>query len=438
MRLRALSLLSVVYVLFVLYGSLSPFDLRADPSLAADNFRRAFSMWPCGPAHASRADILANLALYVPLGALAALYVALRRGRRGLVLLAAFDLALATSLTVEGFQLLSLSRVAQATDLLSNTAGGLIGGALGLAFGPVRYLRALRAARRAFTRRPLALATAALALVLLGAAVYPFLPTQDVAHVYRSLRDGRYDLAAGLAARPWHAWLAVAGAFAALAALWGAARRAAARRFLGAAVRATAFAAALQAARIFFLPLESVSRRSANPVNLAAVLVAAVGGALGAIGAAALAGRLSAPAKRTLAVAVILAYVLYAEWTAPPAAAQPAFWWVPFHELADSPTATTIRPLLARLVLAAALTVALRWRRPPDRPPGDLLVWGVLAAALGAALQAARWLLFGASASLSAVACFALGGWLGAVLAGPIACALIRPRHPYRGTNRSE
>ena len=86
MRSRTVPILCLVYVLFVLYGSLAPFDLCADLRVVVRNSRIAFVAWPFGPAHASRVDMAANVALYAPLGALVALRVALRRGPRWLAL----------------------------------------------------------------------------------------------------------------------------------------------------------------------------------------------------------------------------------------------------------------------------------------------------------------------------------------------------------------
>jgi VanZ family protein len=127
MNLRPLTFLCIAYVAFLLYASLMPFDLRADAAMVSSHYRQAWTIWPFGPMRASRSDLLSNTMVYVPLGLLIATRLRLAGVYRLLALLAAVEGAMVTGLTVEGLQLLSASRIGQATDVLTNTTGGLLG-----------------------------------------------------------------------------------------------------------------------------------------------------------------------------------------------------------------------------------------------------------------------------------------------------------------------
>jgi VanZ family protein len=141
-----------LYLGLVLYGSLTPFDLRADARMVEAHFRRAWVFWPIGPVHANREDIPENIALYAPFGLLLAMRLRLAGVRRCLALLAAAEAALAISMAVEATQLLSLCRVASATDVLMNTIGGLLGGLPGATLAPYVYLQSLYRVRARLRR----------------------------------------------------------------------------------------------------------------------------------------------------------------------------------------------------------------------------------------------------------------------------------------------
>ncbi|MGH2571458.1 MAG: VanZ family protein, partial [bacterium] len=79
----------------------------------------------------SLSDAVTNVLLFLPWGFLVALHVA-SRGRSARAAIVASGLsAFCLSLGVEMLQLLSTERIASATDLVHNTLGGTIGGAIG-------------------------------------------------------------------------------------------------------------------------------------------------------------------------------------------------------------------------------------------------------------------------------------------------------------------
>ena len=136
---RAAEIALAVYAGLVAYLSFVPFDLTTSPPTRS------------GPGYifglditgASVADILANLAFYVPLGALG--FIALRRRRLGGLLAASVAVVLAAilSLTVEHGQHWLESRVASWVDVITNVLGAGLGVILvGAGYGGGRRLLA--------------------------------------------------------------------------------------------------------------------------------------------------------------------------------------------------------------------------------------------------------------------------------------------------------
>lgn len=136
---RAAEIALAVYAGMVAYVSFVPFDLiSSPPARSGPGYVFGLSI-----TSASVADILANLAFYVPLGALS--FIALRRRRLGGVLAACVAVALAAilSLTVEHGQHWIESRVASWVDVITNVLGAGIGVLLvGAGYGEARRLLA--------------------------------------------------------------------------------------------------------------------------------------------------------------------------------------------------------------------------------------------------------------------------------------------------------
>ncbi|MEO5766203.1 MAG: VanZ family protein [Casimicrobiaceae bacterium] len=116
--------LALLYALSIAYASLQPFGGWLQPEPGTPFF--LFAAWP---PRWFRYDILLNVVAYVPLGFFAALLPrrALPMHRIGIGVLCGFALSFA----METLQMFLPRRDASTIDLLTNTAGALVGGALG-------------------------------------------------------------------------------------------------------------------------------------------------------------------------------------------------------------------------------------------------------------------------------------------------------------------
>jgi glycopeptide antibiotics resistance protein len=127
----------------------------------------------------------------LPWGFLIGLDLAARRRAAGRVILLGGVTALGASLAVEFLQLFSTARTTSATDLFTNTAGGLVGAALGWVAG-TRYRVALGPWLRDRIRRdPWSVLVGAIAAGALLWALAPFDVTLDVGDVKGSLKSLR-------------------------------------------------------------------------------------------------------------------------------------------------------------------------------------------------------------------------------------------------------
>jgi VanZ family protein len=115
---------TALYLAFVIYGSLIPFRFRALPF--ADAWRQFLDIpfLTLGLAH--RADWVANILLYVPLGVLLAALLSLRL-RPSLAAAAAFALGGAVAVTLEFAQLYFPRRTVSLNDILAEVLGSGLG-----------------------------------------------------------------------------------------------------------------------------------------------------------------------------------------------------------------------------------------------------------------------------------------------------------------------
>jgi len=376
--------------LFVLYETTIPFDFRFDATqLRAGLARAAFD--PLGARSAellSRADLLGNVALFVPVGlflALAPLVAGAGRARPWLLALA----GLLLSAGIEGLQLFSPRRYTQTTDVITNALGTLLGVALAAAAGRAWFERAVDDLLRRLRDDPGWLLLAALTVAIVAGSLLPL----DLNITLRSLRrqvagidldplgpGGRAAALAGL--------LKLAGVFA----FWGGA---AAHRLAGRARRP--FLAVLAGALALALTAEVlqlfVASRTLDPFDpLAGVTGAAAGAAF------VLAARRAGLSSRALGRAAVAAYAAYlaldalSPLDAPalralmrgdlPPLADLSFALVPLGDAGDAPRIVVLGDWAARAARFAplgallALAVPARSRR---------LAWaaGALLAALG-------------------------------------------------------
>ena len=422
MHRRALTILCAIYFVLLAYASLMPYDLVAGPELIEEHVDRALNSWPLNPnARISRADMLSNFVLYIPLGVMLSLRLSL--GRKGwLWRLTAFALATltasATSLAVEALQLRSLSRIAGFHDWFVNTIGGGLGALWGAIWGRSAWLRLRRWSRRRMARRPISLVAAAMLVLLAADAAFPYRPTLDRSDLKRNVLRSAISPSAGLERHPWHHWVArQAGVHAVLAALIGASmvRSGSLTRWAKAFALTAAFIVVMEMGKLFIVS------RSANAANV----VMGVGGALfGCLLGAGLRGRLHPRGQVVLAACLVAAYLVYLEltpfafrldWRAATDQLPEGAEWLPLYHYGMGGRAEDVLLFTRTIVLNAAMTCSLvSLIRRPARRWKIVLLAGFGAALMGAALESGQLFLDGRVASVTDVFCFAVGGTLGA------------------------
>ncbi len=199
--------LGLLYLVFVIYGSLVPLEYRALPWDEAVSRFRAIPFLNLGIG--SRADWVANLLLFIPLvflwtGTLAhARHPAVATLLTGLILVA----ATALSLSIEFTQLFFPQRTVSQNDIAAETLGGVIGALCWWGFG-ARLLAWYDAWHH--EREPAALAERlgwAYFVVLVAYNVLPLDLTISVVEVYHKWQEGKLNLIpfASLPAEPANA-----------------------------------------------------------------------------------------------------------------------------------------------------------------------------------------------------------------------------------------
>lgn len=168
---RRLLVPALLYGLFIVYGSLIPFDYHARPLAETSAAFEAIPYLQLGVA--SRADWVANILLYIPLAFLLTGAVAGERGplAAGLGVAAVALGCIGLAFAIEFAQLYFPPRTVSQNDLIAETIGTAIG--IGLWFGAGPRLRALW--RRLHVGGPVA-HSALLALYLLGYLALAFFP----------------------------------------------------------------------------------------------------------------------------------------------------------------------------------------------------------------------------------------------------------------------
>jgi VanZ family protein len=135
---RTYAVATLIYALFVIYGSLVPLEFQP---LALDEALDRFSEIFVLPLLVdSRTDVLTNVVLFIPLGY--CWLAALRTDRRGATgRLAAALLVIvccvALSVTIEFTQIFFHGRTVALSDILAECSGGIVGVALWLSSGEI-------------------------------------------------------------------------------------------------------------------------------------------------------------------------------------------------------------------------------------------------------------------------------------------------------------
>lgn len=439
---RLVDVLLLVYVIAVLYGSLMPFDMRADCGAVSARLHRAARFWPFGPVPVSGRDVASNVLLYSPLGFLIAGRFGLRHGRRSVLTLAALAACLAFASTVEATQLLSVSRTASLADLVANTLGGTLGGAVAAAVGPLVWRRRANWLSSRVTRGPAAFAALAVVLLLAADALDPMYPVMRLSELARNLRGSHFRLEDGLLVHPWHHWLVCRiGVYAALAVLLGSATGRRRWRWGRAAGLAVLFAAASETCKPF------VAARVANAAN---VVTAACGAALGAGVGAVSSGRLPLRRKAVVAAVAVATYLAYHEWKplvfawdihAMAAKLPLPLDWLPLRGFAlGSRNTGEIRLFVRVTALTAAMvwcTAAWRGWTATCSTRGLVVRALAVATGLGLLLEAGQFPVIGRHPSPSHILFFLVGGSLGAWLSMARCVQAMLPQMAERSTTKT-
>ncbi|MDY0212478.1 MAG: VanZ family protein [Desulfuromonadaceae bacterium] len=265
----ALVWLTLGYFLLLVYASLMPYDFSSRIN-ASWVLNRALHAWPVNPyARVSGSDVLSNLLLYIPLGALMATSLRKKGAGKWSAFSMTFALCFCTSLGVETLQIFSLSRTSSITDLLMNTISGITGAGFGVVCGMPLWRRINLELRSRCRYSPLDLLTLIFAGLLAADAMAPFMPTLLLSQIGRSVKASEFNVIAGFSHHPWHWWLVthilVYMVFTLLSAQWR--RRDKTRMGVyRAAFICSLFALVLEAGKIF------IASRVMNLSNLAANL----------------------------------------------------------------------------------------------------------------------------------------------------------------------
>jgi glycopeptide antibiotics resistance protein len=188
---RAYGWLAVAVMAFAVYASLIPFELR---HLPLDSAWTEFRATMTAPAfwRISRANFLANILLFVPVGfGLTGALLVDRPGRLAAIpaAFAVLPVSVAVSLTAEFLQVFVPARVPARSDVEAQTIGCLIGIAAWAATGP-ELTRWLRATQNQAREDRLARALAAYAAAWVFVNLAPFDITVDVGDLADRVRAG--------------------------------------------------------------------------------------------------------------------------------------------------------------------------------------------------------------------------------------------------------
>lgn len=207
---RAARVLWVLFSLYLLYGTVIPFDILVHKNLVAQKVK-AIEWVPFVDKEegglAPRPDMLANVVLFVPFGFLGFWTMRHRSGHALTVLAAVSGLGLAQSLCIEVLQLFTRMRTTATTDLIVNTVGVVTGVAVGLLSAPlVERLRRAETLRR-WLRSTAAFPALAATVGVAAETWQPFLFSLDARDLLPKLRKLAADpfvLPATLSREPLH------------------------------------------------------------------------------------------------------------------------------------------------------------------------------------------------------------------------------------------
>ncbi|MES1926580.1 VanZ family protein [Salinisphaera sp. T31B1] len=173
--IRAFAWMAVLSAGFIVYGSLFPFEPRADGALSA-----AHLLATIGHPVDSLPNLLSNIVFYMPLGVFTAL--ACRASRPIWQLIAITALGAALSLTMELAQLHVAGRLSTFADIYPNTVGTFAGVVVAI------LVRPWAVHRGASPAGPLAPIPIFLLAVFLAYRLFPYVPSLDLHAYWRAVQ----------------------------------------------------------------------------------------------------------------------------------------------------------------------------------------------------------------------------------------------------------
>jgi VanZ family protein len=415
------TILIVIYGGLLLYASLMPYDFTPETDfkqLWQDDF---WDHWPFNTrARISGADLVGNIALYIPWGFLIA--SRLRISLSGYIL----PLCIATlscsllSVSVETLQSTMISRTPSASDWLWNTVSGFAGALIGTIYGPKIWENGCNWLREKWQRSPIDLFTLTFMGLLAADALAPYLPSIRPINIWRRIEKSHFDLFEGFAQHPWHWWLImrcmVYLILALLLASW----------FKRAGLSRSRFKAFLAAA-LFATGLELVKPMIASRhFNIANVASSSAGAFAAFLVASINPHRLRFNRKLSLTVVALTTYVLYLAWTPFDFAYNPELLkqklpspteMLPLYHYAMGAELNHVRLFVQGVALQLILTYILLLRFPRfDKKYTRYILALAVSATLGILQEGGQLFLASRTPSMTDIYCFMLGGVFGAML----------------------
>lgn len=362
------TVLLVLWGLFIVYGTLLPFNFTLDATQTAARLRALDEPLR---HRMSLADVVSNVLLFLPWGFLVGCRPSSWHGRLGKTLAVAALSGLVLSGVVECAQLFLPSRTTSLVDLTTNTTGAALGALVGWLFTRRVWPAGLPKLTRFVAARPMAACALAAAIGLVFAGLSPFDVSIDLGELKTALKQARVipfgPLVRGPspAPDPW-AWVqegltwALMGGLAVIA--LRETGRGGLRGFAWAVVLCGGLAAFIEATQLLI-----VSRRA----DMTSVVLALTGALAGA-GTVTFSPRRSPSAWVTPALGIWTLTVLLASWT-PPRVTSPSTWtvswsqFVPFWSYYRKTDLGALSDLFSQLLgfvpLGAAVAIG-RTRRP--------------------------------------------------------------------------
>ena len=408
------AVLLVLWGLFIVYGTMLPFDFSASGERVRERLRLlAEHPWRIG----SRTDLASNVLLFMPWGFLLAVSMAGRGTSFAAALILAVLGGASLSAGVELAQLYAPSRTASVVDLATNALGSALGALIGWPAARWIWPGLSMRIRQIVASRPLAACALATAAGLAFAALAPFDVSLDVGDLKAAVAKARPIpfgpplRGPGPSAKPWSwagellSWTLVGGliALAARESGWRGAR---------------ALAGVVALSGILSLAFEAVQIViPSREIDMTSVVLALLGAAVGA----SVVGRSASRAARrwiTPALWIWVCIVALSAWTPPsfawarPPSVRPE-WFVPFWSYYERTSVEDLADLLGQVLAFVPLGALLAARSSRRSVAGAALiglgcglvlelgqiflpartaeVTDVLAAAVGASLGTALW-----------------------------------------------